>query len=203
MQRDPWADLEAGACAPSTAAKADPSNPHVTGMAAFDRAMSLCRQGKHDEARALALVAAATMKPLLKDEQNPLANHGSHDDLILWLAYKGGGHAEVRGGPERKDEGLKDEKRHSSPLATSGGGDYEANAAAQRWARRRVYVRFSPGLCSSGLSGRRPGARSRARSALRAAVPGHAPRACGRRPCRAPCGARPLHAAGIRRSAAG
>ena len=88
MRRDPWAGPEAGACAPSTAAKADPSNPQVTGMAAFDRAMSLFRQGKHDEARALALAAAATMKPLLKDEQIPLANPGSHDDLILWLAYK-------------------------------------------------------------------------------------------------------------------
>jgi hypothetical protein len=50
--------------------------------------MSWFRQGKHDEARKLALAAAATMKPLPKDEQNPLANHATHDDLILWLAYK-------------------------------------------------------------------------------------------------------------------
>jgi hypothetical protein len=28
------------------------------------------------------------MKPLPKDEQNPLANNANHDDLILWLAYK-------------------------------------------------------------------------------------------------------------------
>ena len=70
------------------AATANPSNPWVTGIAAFYRAMSLFRQGKHDEARKLALDAATTMKPLPKDEQNPLANNASHDDLILWLAYK-------------------------------------------------------------------------------------------------------------------
>ena len=50
--------------------------------------MSLFRQGKNDEARKLALAAAAKMKPLLKDEQNPLANIAIPDDLILWLAYK-------------------------------------------------------------------------------------------------------------------
>ena len=70
------------------AANADPSNPKVTGIAAFYRAMSLFRQGKHDEARKLALAAAAKMKPLPKDEQNPLANIADPDDLILWLAYK-------------------------------------------------------------------------------------------------------------------
>ena len=70
------------------AANADPSNPPVTGIAAFYRAMSLFRQGKHDEARKLALAAAAKMKPLPKDEQNPLANNATPDDLILWLAYK-------------------------------------------------------------------------------------------------------------------
>jgi hypothetical protein len=65
-----------------------PSNPQVTGIAAFYRAMSLFRQGKEDSSRKLALAAAATMKPLPKDEQNPLANSATHDDLILWLAYK-------------------------------------------------------------------------------------------------------------------
>ena len=50
--------------------------------------MSLFRQGKHDEARKLALAAAAKMKPLPKDEQNALANSADHLDLILWLAYK-------------------------------------------------------------------------------------------------------------------
>jgi hypothetical protein len=60
----------------------------VTGIGAFYRAMSLFRQGKHDEARKLALAAASKMKPPPKDEQNPLANNADHDDLILWLAYK-------------------------------------------------------------------------------------------------------------------
>ena len=70
------------------AAKAGPNNPWVPGIAAFYRAMSLFRQGKEDPARKLALAAAAKMKPLPKDEQKPLANNATHDDLILWLAYK-------------------------------------------------------------------------------------------------------------------
>ena len=70
------------------AAKAWPNNLRVTGIAAFYRAMSLFRQGKEDAARQLALAAAATMKPLPKDEQNPLADNATHDDLILWLDYK-------------------------------------------------------------------------------------------------------------------
>jgi tetratricopeptide (TPR) repeat protein len=69
-------------------AKAAPKNPIVTGIADFYRAMSLFRQGKPDEARKLALAAAAQMKPLPKDEQNPLVNGAYWDDLILWLAYK-------------------------------------------------------------------------------------------------------------------
>ena len=70
------------------AAKAGPNNLWVPGIAGFYRAMSLFRQGKAEEARQLALAAAAKMKPLPKDEQNPLANNATHDDLILWLAYK-------------------------------------------------------------------------------------------------------------------
>ena len=50
--------------------------------------MSLFRQGKEAEARQLALATAAKVKPLPKDEQNPLANQATHDDLILCLAYK-------------------------------------------------------------------------------------------------------------------
>jgi hypothetical protein len=50
--------------------------------------MSLFRQGKANEARKLATEAAAQMKPLPKDEQNPLAGGATDDDLILWLAYK-------------------------------------------------------------------------------------------------------------------
>jgi hypothetical protein len=50
--------------------------------------MSLFRQGKPDEARKLAIAAAAKMKSLPKDQQNPFANGAYYDDLILWLAYK-------------------------------------------------------------------------------------------------------------------
>jgi tetratricopeptide (TPR) repeat protein len=57
-------------------------------IAAFYRAMSLFRQGKADEARKVATQTAAKMKPLPKDEENPLASGANHDDLILWLAYK-------------------------------------------------------------------------------------------------------------------
>ena len=50
--------------------------------------MSLSRQGKLAEARRLAVAAAATMKPLPADEQNPLAGGATYDDVILWLAFK-------------------------------------------------------------------------------------------------------------------
>jgi hypothetical protein len=60
----------------------------VGGVTSFYHAMSLFRQGKEDEARKLATAAAAKMKPLPKDEKNPLAGDATADDLILWLAYK-------------------------------------------------------------------------------------------------------------------
>jgi tetratricopeptide (TPR) repeat protein len=56
----------------------------LRGTAAFYRAMSLYRQGKHDEARKLAAEAASNMKPLPVDAEAPQ----NHDDLILWMAYK-------------------------------------------------------------------------------------------------------------------
>jgi WD40 repeat protein/serine/threonine protein kinase len=62
--------------------------PQVAGTATFYRAMSLFRQGKVTEAKKLATEAAATMKPLPKDEKNPLAGGATPDDLTLWLAYK-------------------------------------------------------------------------------------------------------------------
>jgi hypothetical protein len=72
-----------------TAAMNDPNrNSTVSSTSAFYRAMSLFRQGKTDLARQLATEAAAEMKPLPKDEQNPVTNQATHDDLILWLAYK-------------------------------------------------------------------------------------------------------------------
>jgi hypothetical protein len=50
--------------------------------------MSLFRQAKDNEARKLATEAAALMKPLPKDEKNPLGGDATADDLILWLADK-------------------------------------------------------------------------------------------------------------------
>ena len=70
------------------AVKAGPTNLDVTGLSPFYRAMSLFRQGKRDEARKLAIAAAAKMKPLPADENNPLAGNASDNDLILWLGYK-------------------------------------------------------------------------------------------------------------------
>jgi tetratricopeptide (TPR) repeat protein len=64
------------------------SSPSVVLTAAFYRALSLYRQGKENEARQLATEAAVKMKPLPKDEANPLAGGKDADDLILWLAYK-------------------------------------------------------------------------------------------------------------------
>jgi hypothetical protein len=84
---------EAVAALLAAAAPRDPvhgtlNTPQVAGTATFYRAMSLFRQGKEDAARKLATDAAATMKPLPKDEKNPLAGGASLDDLLLWLAYK-------------------------------------------------------------------------------------------------------------------
>ena len=69
------------------AASAAQNNSHIPGTAAFYRAMSLFQQGKKDEARQLATEAAAKMRPLPKDEKNPLTD-GMSDAVILWLAYK-------------------------------------------------------------------------------------------------------------------
>jgi WD40 repeat protein len=81
-----FAAADAALLAAATAGK---DNPRIAGPSAFYRAMSLFRQGKEDEARQLAIAAAAKMKPLPNDENNPLAaNNTDHDDLILWLAYK-------------------------------------------------------------------------------------------------------------------
>jgi len=70
------------------AAKAGSKNPILTGSSAYYLAMSLFRQGKAEEADKLTIGAAAQMKPLPKDDQNPLANNANWDDLLLWLAYK-------------------------------------------------------------------------------------------------------------------
>jgi tetratricopeptide (TPR) repeat protein len=71
-----------------TAVMAGPNNPEVMGTASFYRAMCLFQQGKKEEARQLATGAATRMKPLPRDEKNPLAGFAGHDDLMQWLAYK-------------------------------------------------------------------------------------------------------------------
>src|SRR5439155_17706410 len=70
------------------AMQAGPNNPQVMGISTFYRAMSLFRRGRGDEAHQVAHAAAAKMRPLPKDEKNPLADNASADDLILWLAFK-------------------------------------------------------------------------------------------------------------------
>jgi hypothetical protein len=70
------------------AAEAGKNLPQFAPCAAFYRAMILFRQGKENEARKLAREAVAKMKPPPKDENNPLADNVTHDDLIVWLAYK-------------------------------------------------------------------------------------------------------------------
>jgi tetratricopeptide (TPR) repeat protein len=80
-----FAEADAALLGSATSGK---DNYHVAGTSAFFRAMSLFQQGKKDEARQLALAAAAKMKPLPRDENNPLAGGANADDLILWLAYR-------------------------------------------------------------------------------------------------------------------
>jgi tetratricopeptide (TPR) repeat protein len=64
------------------------NTPHVTGISAFYRAMIRFRQRNVEEAKKLAAEAAARMKPLPKDEDHPLVDGATPDDLILWLTYK-------------------------------------------------------------------------------------------------------------------
>jgi tetratricopeptide (TPR) repeat protein len=60
----------------------------VSATCGLYRAMSLFRQGKEDEALALAIESASKMEPLPKDESAPLSETANPNDLILWLAYK-------------------------------------------------------------------------------------------------------------------
>jgi serine/threonine protein kinase/Tfp pilus assembly protein PilF len=80
-----WAEADAALLAAANRAK---NNFYVADTSALYRAMSLFRQGKEQEARQLAIEAVARIKPLPKDEKNPLAGNANNDDLILWLAYK-------------------------------------------------------------------------------------------------------------------
>ncbi|HEY3965123.1 MAG TPA: serine/threonine-protein kinase [Planctomycetaceae bacterium] len=70
----------------SAAMKRSEDIPVVAATSAFYLAMSLFRQGQLDQARHVATEAAAKMRPLPIDGQNPLAGNSGHDDLVLWLA---------------------------------------------------------------------------------------------------------------------
>jgi hypothetical protein len=59
----------------------------IRGTAGFYHAMSLSRQGRQAEARALFTATEAAMQPFPADEQK-LPGEANHDDLILWLACK-------------------------------------------------------------------------------------------------------------------
>ena len=60
----------------------------LAGTIGFYQSMALFRQGEQAEARELFSATSAAMKPLPANEKDPLAGNASHDDLILWLAYK-------------------------------------------------------------------------------------------------------------------
>jgi hypothetical protein len=51
------------------------------------RAMIAVRTGRLEDAHRLLDDAAARMRPLPIDAQDPLAQGGDHDDLITWLAW--------------------------------------------------------------------------------------------------------------------
>jgi hypothetical protein len=80
-----FAEADAALIAAATGGK---DNPRVVGTSAFYRARSLFRQGKKKEALQLTIGAASQMKPLPKDEKNPLMDNSGHDDLIVWMAYR-------------------------------------------------------------------------------------------------------------------
>jgi hypothetical protein len=53
----------------------------------FYRAMAIFRQGKKDEARTLAMQAAARMNPIPKDERLSGVVYEA-EQLLMWLTYK-------------------------------------------------------------------------------------------------------------------
>ena len=52
------------------------------------RALTLCRQGDKEAARALLATARDGMMPLPASDRQPLANGADHDDIASWLAWK-------------------------------------------------------------------------------------------------------------------
>ena len=70
------------------AEKAGPTNRYVTGTSRILPCDEPVPAGPRGEARKLAIAAAAKMKPLPRDENNPHAGDPDHDDLVVWLVYK-------------------------------------------------------------------------------------------------------------------
>jgi Flp pilus assembly protein TadD len=66
----------------------NPDNGTINSISRFYRAMSLFRLGKQAEARPLAIEAASRMKTLPADEQNPMTDGITENNLVIWLAYK-------------------------------------------------------------------------------------------------------------------
>ena len=60
----------------------------VQGPARLFHAMSLCREGRIDEAKKLVAAAKEQMRPLPVDDLHPFQNGGHHDDIFFWLTYK-------------------------------------------------------------------------------------------------------------------
>ena len=50
--------------------------------------MCLLRQKHPEAAREKLQEAEKLMRPLPKDDNEPFANGGYHDDMVLWLAYR-------------------------------------------------------------------------------------------------------------------
>jgi hypothetical protein len=108
------AEYRSGHFAEADAALANPT-PGDGGTGACYHAMSLFRLGRPDEARQLTNAAAASMKPLPKDEKDPLADNVDTNDLILWLAYQEakelvGLDATPAAAPQENDSPLREKK---------------------------------------------------------------------------------------------
>ena len=161
-----FAEADAALIAAATGGK---DNPRVVGTSAFYRAMSLFRQGKEKEALQLTIGAASEMKPLPKDEKNPLTDNAGHDDLIVWMAYK-----EARAL-------IKPEPAPAAPCRPAGNdrvaGTRSAPRLAASWSRPNVQTVNATGRSSPGQlyyrprrAGLRPGSGARVASPSRIAL---------------------------------
>jgi serine/threonine protein kinase/tetratricopeptide (TPR) repeat protein len=63
-------------------------NRAIAGTVGFYRAMTLFRLGKTQDATTAATDTLRAMRPLPRDEKNPLADDANADEVIVWLACK-------------------------------------------------------------------------------------------------------------------